>query len=166
MLSIHLSPNKRTTMNENSSKSILSIFDSDLTHETHTFLHQIILYSMVARDPMTVLNRFTVIQIKHCKKPLAGPQHELLLLKVIDTETPKSEPILILLERNASARMPSSSYFLTHTNSDTVLKSIMKTLKTKLNSARPSVTLHAVNPLFLFRLSSTIESMTRNHSSP
>jgi hypothetical protein len=135
---IHLNPNKRTTMNENSSKSILSIFDSDLTHETHTFLRQIILYSMVARDPTTVLNRFSVIQIKHCKKSSAGPQHELLLLTVIDTETPKSEPILILLERNASARAP-SSYFLNHPNSATVLKNIMKTLKTKLNSASSSI---------------------------
>ena len=127
-------------MNENSSKSIMSIFDSDLTHETHTFLRQIILYSMVAPDPMTVLNRFTVIQITHCKKRSAGPQHELLLLKVIDTQsvTPTSEPILILLERNASARAP-SSYFLKHPNSATVLKSIMKTLKAKLNSASSSI---------------------------
>ena len=124
-----------------SEDSFLSSVDSPFTFETHSFLTNMLLFAMVAPDPKSVLDRFMVEQITHCKDHLTHAAHELLTLMINDTHRSGSEPLFMCLERRASSsayRRP-FSYFTDHPDSATVLESIVKSLKEKLASLSTSV---------------------------
>jgi hypothetical protein len=127
------SKSKHATMNQN---SVLSLVDSPFTHETHSFLRDIIVFSMVSHDPKSVLDRFTVQQVSHCKEYEKTIGHELLILELIDTHMSGSKPYLMCLERTASkaSDYALSRSFTDHPDSDTVFKSVMRAVRMKCTS--------------------------------
>src|SRR5271170_7416030 len=107
-------------------QQLIELVNSESTFETDAFLR----IAMITDDPFNFLNRFSVQQVTHCKEFPIGLQHELLIVKVVDASAPGS-PLNLLLERTASADRlsPTPSRFTNHSDSGTVLKSIVQTLK-------------------------------------
>lgn len=129
--SLSIASKHRTTMN---SDTLLGLLNSDLSFDTDTLLRDLILFSTVSSDRKTVLDRFMVKSVTLCKdSPTSAsiPQHEYLLVQLIDTLPSQSDakPLLMALERTASDIRPSSEYFTDHPKSKTVIKSIVEILK-------------------------------------
>jgi hypothetical protein len=90
------------------SGSLLQLVDSDLTLTTHEMIRDITVLAITASDYETVLNRFKVQSITHCKDYKKMPHHEVLIIRLIDTNVPtvsgSSNPrsSLLVLERTSS----------------------------------------------------------------
>lgn len=109
--------------------NFLSMINTDRTSPTDVLLRDIFLMAFLSPDLNTVLNRFMVKNITHCKESLALPQHEHIVVEIIDTACPGSKSILMFLKHTATADWPPSLYFIDHLDSETVLDSIVQMLK-------------------------------------
>ena len=108
--------------------AVMQLIKTALTFETHSFLRDLTVLAMLSPDYMAFLSRIMVKSLTLFKNPVP-PRHEGIIAELIDTNDPKSEPILIFLERTASDKRPDRKHFLNHPNSGTVLESIVRTLK-------------------------------------
>lgn len=111
---------------------LLDLLDSTLSFDTSTFLRDIINVALLAENPYSVLNRFKVQGVTHCKECPTGYQHEMLILELIDTSVIGARPpFYMCLERTASVNqpLPPPSYFTDHPDSTTVMESVVQALK-------------------------------------
>jgi hypothetical protein len=120
------SASKRPTM---ASDPVLQLVDHSLSYDTNTYLDKLISLAIVSPDYKAVLNRFVVISMT-LTKTLSSPQHEFLVLMLMDTDNSGSVPYLMFLERTKSKkRLNPISSFLDHPDNAAVLASIIETLK-------------------------------------
>ncbi len=132
--------------------SVLQIVNTALTFETVTFLRDLVTMAIVSPDYGAVLNRIMVRSLTIFKDP-QPPRHEGIAVELIDTDLPDSDPILIFLERAVSAARPDQRSFSNHPGSQTVLQSIIHTLKETVSSSLPTTRTPAHDisfPLFDF----------------
>lgn len=109
--------------------SFLQLVDSTVSLDTSSILRDIIHFAILSPDPKPVINRFMVQGITHCKDQPTTPQHEFIVVELMDTSLSGSEPLFVFLERTASNERPPSTYFGSHPDSTSVLNSIVQTLK-------------------------------------
>lgn len=108
-------------------EQILEIIDSGTTFDTSVFLRDIVNIAVVTDDPQRFLKEIYVDKITHRKESPFGYQHELLIIELRYS----GPPVNLLLGRTASPdRLPTPSYFTSHSDSDTVLQSVVQALKT------------------------------------
>jgi hypothetical protein len=82
---------------------LVQMIDSSLTLSTQEVVRDIGLVAFTSSDHESVLNRFKVCSISHCKDDRKLPHHEVLLIKLTDTQaTSSSGTYLLVLERTAS----------------------------------------------------------------
>ena len=120
------SASKRPTM---ALDPALQLVDHTLTYDTNTYLDKLISLATVSPDYKAILNRFVVISMT-LTKTLTSPQHEFLVMMLMDTHMTGSPPYLMFLERTKSKKQlnPIDS-FLLHPENAAVLASIINTLK-------------------------------------
>jgi hypothetical protein len=120
------SASKRPTM---ASDPALQLVDHSLTYDTNTYLDKLISLAIVSPDYQALLNRFVVISMT-LTKTLTSPQHEFLVMMLMDTHISGSAPYLMFLERTKSKkRLNPIDSFLDHPDNAAVLASIVNTLK-------------------------------------
>ena len=119
------STSKRPTM---ASDPALQLVDHSLSYDTNVYLDKLISLAIVSPDYKAVLNRFLVISMT-LTKTLSSPQHEFLVLMLMDTANNGSAPYLMFLERTKSKRSNAISSFLDHPDNAPVLASIIDALK-------------------------------------
>src|SRR5258705_2841144 len=109
--------------------SVLQLINTALTFETVTFLRDLVMMAIVSPDYMAFLKRIMIGSLTIFKDP-QPPRHEGIIVELIDTDQPDPDlhPILIFLERTGSALHDQRS-FSTHRGSNSVLQSIIQTLK-------------------------------------
>jgi hypothetical protein len=111
---------------------LLRLVDSSLSLETHTFLRSIVQLALLSPDPKSILNRFMVQRVTHCKDRSRDTQHDIILLQLIDTHGSGSQPPLYMrLERTVFLNQPPPppSYFTDHPDNAIVLASMLQTLE-------------------------------------
>jgi hypothetical protein len=85
---------------------LLHLLDSKFNFDTSTLLRDMSLIALLSANPEDTLKRFTVKSLTHCKDSKysspGNPEHELLVVQVVDTEQSDSQPLLLILERTAS----------------------------------------------------------------
>jgi hypothetical protein len=118
--------------------SLLQLINTRLTFETVTFLRDLVMLAVISPDYMAFLNRIMVDSLTIFKDP-QPPRHEGIVAKLIDTDHP-DDPNLIFLERTVSAIRPNKEYFSNHPGSDTVVQSIIRTLKDMPSTVLASIT--------------------------
>ena len=132
-----LSDSKPRTMNHD---AFLQIIDSFNTLETSALLRDLenaILFS--EDDPEITLNRFMVPTVTHCKDTSSSsPQHECLILRLTDTLGSELRDLFMILERTASNKLVPSSYFMTHSDSLSILETIVQALRDLPECFRPN----------------------------
>ena len=107
----------------------LQLVDHSLTYDTNTYLSKLISLAIVSPDYKAVLNRFVVLSMT-LTKTSSSPQHEFLVLSLMDTDNSGSKPYLMFLERTKSEKRPNPiSDFVNHPDNAAVLASIIDTLK-------------------------------------
>ena len=120
------SASKRPTM---ASDPVLQLVDHSLTYDTNTYLDKLISLAIVSPEYKAVLNRFLVISMT-LTKTSSSPQHEFLVLLLMDTNNSGSAPYLMFLERTKSDKWPNPiNAFLDHPDNASVITSIIDTLK-------------------------------------
>lgn len=120
------------------SDPVLQLVDHSLAYDTNVYLDKLISLAIVSPDYKAVLNRFLVISMT-LTKSLSSPQHEFLVLMLMDTANSGSAPYLMFLERTKSKRPNPISSFLDHPDNAAVLASIIDTLKDLPSSVLSSV---------------------------
>ena len=120
------SASKRPTM---AIDPALQLVDHTLTYDTNTYLDKLITLAILSPDYKAVLNRFLVLSMT-LTKTSTSPQHEFLVMMLMDTHISGSPPYLMFLERTKSMKQlnPIDS-FLDHPENAAVLASIINTLK-------------------------------------
>ena len=108
--------------------SVLQLIDTALTFETVTFLRDLVMMAIVSPDYMAFLKRIMVVSLTIFKDPLPL-RHEGIIAELIDTDHRDSDPMLIFLERTASPALHDQRSFSIHPGSNSVLQSIIHTLK-------------------------------------
>lgn len=130
------SASKRPTM---ASDPVLQLVDHSLTYDTNTYLDKLISLAIVSSDYEAILNRFVVISVT-LTKTRSSPQHEFLVLMLMDTKYNGSAPYLMFLERTKlEKRHNPIRSFLNHPDNATVIASIIDTLKELPSSLLSSV---------------------------
>ena len=120
------SASKRPTM---VSDPALQLVDHSLTYDTDTYLDKLISLAIISPDYKALLNRFVVISMT-LTKTLTSPQHEFLVMMLMDTHISGSAPYLMFLERTKSkSQLNPIDSFLNHPDNAAVLASIVDTLK-------------------------------------
>ena len=95
---------KPRTMNKDTLKGII---DSTLSLDTTSFLRDMKLLAMVSiPDVDTVLNRFMVRSLTHCKDTEKFPAHEFIIIDIVDNSGTSNLNSFMYLERTASDRRP------------------------------------------------------------
>ena len=127
---------KPRTMSKDTLKGII---DSTLSLDTTSFLRDMRLLAMVsAPDVDTVLNRFMVRSLTHCKDTEKFPAHEFIIINIIDNETSNSPNSLMYLERTASDRRPPpAAGYTDHPDHIPIVKRVIEAAKNTLLS-RPT----------------------------
>jgi len=120
--------------------ALLQLIDTRLSFGTDSFLQDIIFLALHAPNPTSVIRRIMVKCLTQVKHP-----HEGVIAELIDTDHPDAEPLVIFLGRTASYNRPNPNYFSSHPNSDTVLESIVHTLKEMPSSTLASLTTSGSN---------------------
>ena len=130
------SASKRPTM---VSDPALQLVDHSLTYDTNTYLDKLISLAVVSPDYKALLDRFVVMSMT-LTKTLTSPQHEFLVMMLMDTDNSGSAPYLMFLERTKSKKRPNLiGSFLNHPDNAAVIASIIDTLKELPSSLLSSV---------------------------
>jgi hypothetical protein len=129
------SASKRPTM---ASDPVLQFVDHSLTYDTDMYLSNLISLAIVSPDYKAVLNRFVVISMT-LTKTLTSPQHEFLVMSLMDTNNSGTAPYLMFLERTKSKQLNPINSFLDHPDNAAVLASIIDSLKELPSSLLSSV---------------------------
>ena len=117
---------KLHTMND----SPLQLVETDLSFETKQLLEYIALLASITPDTKSILNRFVVQCLTHCKDSPGSPEHEFIIVDLIDTHRKSgSSPLHLILERTASPNQAPDTYFLGHPDSAAILDSLVQTMK-------------------------------------
>jgi hypothetical protein len=133
-----LSQSKPRTMQKDTLRGII---DSTHSMETASLIRDITLLAIVTwpTDPDEFLQRFMIRSITHCKDPHSTPNHEFLIIRIVDKHHDNdsgSLDLFMYLERTASDIPPPADYFTNHdgTGKNVIINSIVETLKDKVAS--------------------------------
>jgi hypothetical protein len=147
--------------------TLLRLIDSSDKFQTSSFLRDIAHLAITSSGGHeTVLNRFMVQSVTLCKDPPPSiPQHEFMLIELMDTQRTGMPPLLMMLERTASGLSPPPSYFTSHPNSPTILDSIVQTLK-DMHALLPSSINSSTHPTLSGYENASEESDSRTSTLP
>ncbi len=120
--------------------ALLQLINTRLSFGMDSFLQDIISLALHAPNPTSIIRRIMVKSLTQVKHP-----HEGVVTELIDTDHPDVEPHVIFLGHTASYNRPNPNYFSSHPNSDTVLESIVHTLKEMPSSILASLTTSGLN---------------------
>jgi hypothetical protein len=118
---------------------LLRLINTKLSFGTDSLLRDIIFLALHAPNPKSITHRIMVQSLTQVEHVLPPP-HEGVVAELIDLDRPDAEPLIMFLGRTVSANRPHPDYFSSHPNSDTVLESIVHTLKETPSSIMTSLT--------------------------